>query len=143
VVLESERMIFLPMSPRPNPQANPATIQAVVVPRMVRTMALRLAPSAMWIATSLVRCETRQEITLYIPAAAIAIVSSARAPMRNTSNRCFGQRVRYQFLPRRDAKYRLVGIRGLNRILHQLHQLSRRYRRTHDEVDVRPGELPR
>jgi len=55
---------------------------------MVRTMALRLAPSAMWIATSLVRCETRQEITLYIPAAAIAIASSARAPMRNTSNRC-------------------------------------------------------
>ena len=70
------------------PQANPAAIQAVVVPRMVRTMAPRLAPSAMRIATSLVRCETRQETTLYIPAAAIAIASSAKVPMRNTSNRC-------------------------------------------------------
>src|SRR5690348_14207363 len=31
----------------------------------------------------------------------------------------------------------------MNRCLHELHQLPRRYRRTHDEVDVRPVDLQR
>ena len=50
-------------------------------------MLLLLAPSAMRVAISPIRCETRNEITLYIPLADIDRASSANAPMRNAWNR--------------------------------------------------------
>ena len=50
-------------------------------------IAVRPAPSAMRIAISLVRCETRNKMTLYTPAADMITASSAKAPMSSTWNR--------------------------------------------------------
>jgi hypothetical protein len=85
-VFDSERTVFLAARARTRPQVKPDVIHAVVVPRIVRRMAPPFAPRARRIAISPVRCETKQEMTLYNPAAAIATARSAKAPRIKTSN---------------------------------------------------------
>src|ERR1051326_2058181 len=81
------RMVFDTAIASPIPQSKPADTQRQVLPNIVTVTSSRRAPNARRRAISLVRCETKQTVTLYIPAALMASARSAKTPTSNALNR--------------------------------------------------------